>query len=135
MQFVRALDSAITVFHQGAILIEGPAEQGARAITNVREVYHREPRMSIDEAGDTMTGEDARDRRAPSRTARCSRSATCTPATATVPVLHGVSLQLFEGEAIGIVGHNGMGKTTLLKAVMGLLPVTRRQDRRSTAWT
>ena len=39
-----------------------------------------------------------------------------------VPVLHGVSLQLWEGEAIGIVGHNGMGKTTLLKAIMGLLP-------------
>ena len=33
-----------------------------------------------------------------------------------VPVLHGVSLQLHEGEAIGIVGHNGMGKTTLLQA-------------------
>ena len=26
-----------------------------------------------------------------------------------VPVLHGVSLQVREAEAIGIVGHNGMG--------------------------
>ena len=34
-----------------------------------------------------------------------------------VPVLHGISLQVHEGEAIGIVGHNGMGKTTLLKAL------------------
>ena len=42
----------------------------------------------------------------------------------TVPVLHGVSLALEAGEALGIVGHNGMGKTTLLKALMGLLPVT-----------
>ena len=41
-----------------------------------------------------------------------------------VPVLHGISLQLHEGEALGIVGHNGMGKTTLLKTVMGLLPLT-----------
>jgi amidase len=39
-----------------------------------------------------------------------------------VPVLRGVSLLLREGEAIGIVGHNGMGKTTLLKTLMGLLP-------------
>ena len=39
-----------------------------------------------------------------------------------LPVLHGVSLQLWEGEAIEIVGHNGMGKTTLMKAIMGLLP-------------
>ena len=41
-----------------------------------------------------------------------------------VPVLHGVSLALAAGDALGIVGHNGMGKTTLLKALMGLLPVT-----------
>ena len=41
-----------------------------------------------------------------------------------VPVLHGVSLSLAAGDALGIVGHNGMGKTTLLKALMGLLPVT-----------
>jgi amidase len=38
-----------------------------------------------------------------------------------VPVLHGMSLSLDEGEAIGIVGHNGMGKTTLLKTIVGLL--------------
>jgi amidase len=41
-----------------------------------------------------------------------------------VPVLHGVSFQLREGEALGIVGHNGMGKSTLLKTIMGLLPAT-----------
>jgi amidase len=39
-----------------------------------------------------------------------------------VPVLHGVSFSLAAGEALGIVGHNGMGKSTLLKCVMGLLP-------------
>ena len=41
-----------------------------------------------------------------------------------VPVLQGVTLQVHEGEAIGIVGHNGMGKTTLLKTLVGLLPAT-----------
>ncbi len=41
-----------------------------------------------------------------------------------VPVLHGVSLQVHEAEAVGFVGHNGMGKTTLLKALTGLLPST-----------
>ena len=42
-----------------------------------------------------------------------------------VPVLQGVGLQLREGEALGIVGHNGMGMSTLLKTIVGLLPVTR----------
>ena len=41
-----------------------------------------------------------------------------------VPVLHGVSFALHQGEALGVVGHNGMGKSTLLKALMGLLPLT-----------
>ena len=41
-----------------------------------------------------------------------------------VPVLHGVNLKIHEGEAVGIVGHNGMGKTTLLKVIMGLMPST-----------
>jgi amidase len=41
-----------------------------------------------------------------------------------VPVLHGVTLQLHAGEAIGIVGHNGVGKTTLMKALIGLVRAT-----------
>jgi amidase len=42
----------------------------------------------------------------------------------TIPVLHGVSLRLEEGQALGIVGHNGMGKSTLIKTLVGLLPAT-----------
>ena len=38
MDFVRMLDSEVTVFHQGAILVEGPAEQ-VLADPAVREVY------------------------------------------------------------------------------------------------
>src|SRR5579872_6805419 len=41
-----------------------------------------------------------------------------------VPVLRGISLQLHEGEAIGIIGHNGMGKTTFLQTIMGLIPAS-----------
>jgi branched-chain amino acid transport system ATP-binding protein len=39
-----------------------------------------------------------------------------------IPILNGVSFAVSEGEFIGILGHNGMGKTTLLKALMGFLP-------------
>jgi len=39
-----------------------------------------------------------------------------------IPVLSGVNLAVEDGEFIGILGHNGMGKTTLLRALMGYLP-------------
>jgi branched-chain amino acid transport system ATP-binding protein len=38
-------------------------------------------------------------------------------------VLHGVDLVLKRGEAIGLMGRNGMGKTTLLRSILGLLPL------------
>ncbi|MGE3872980.1 MAG: ABC transporter ATP-binding protein [Parvibaculaceae bacterium] len=37
-------------------------------------------------------------------------------------ILHGVSLEVGEGELVGVVGANGHGKSTLLKAVCGLVP-------------
>ena len=41
-----------------------------------------------------------------------------------IPILNGVGFAVREGEFVGILGHNGMGKTTLLKALMGFLPAT-----------
>jgi branched-chain amino acid transport system ATP-binding protein len=41
-----------------------------------------------------------------------------------IPILNGVSLSVGDGEAVGILGHNGMGKTTLLRALVGQLPLT-----------
>ncbi|MBO0662399.1 ABC transporter ATP-binding protein [Jiella sp. MQZ9-1] len=37
-------------------------------------------------------------------------------------VLHGVSLDLMEGETITLIGRNGAGKTSTLRAIMNLLP-------------
>jgi branched-chain amino acid transport system ATP-binding protein len=39
-----------------------------------------------------------------------------------ITILTGIDLTVTEGEFLGVLGHNGMGKTTLLKAVMGLIP-------------
>lgn len=43
---------------------------------------------------------------------------------ATAHVLGGVSLSIGVGESLGILGRNGMGKTTLVRALMGLTPPT-----------
>ncbi|HHC09010.1 MAG TPA: ABC transporter ATP-binding protein [Actinobacteria bacterium] len=39
-----------------------------------------------------------------------------------VRVLHGVDLEVAPGEAVGIVGETGSGKSTIARCVMGLLP-------------
>jgi branched-chain amino acid transport system ATP-binding protein len=44
-----------------------------------------------------------------------------------IPVLTGLSLTIAEGEFVGVLGHNGMGKTTLLKTLIGILPATAGQ--------
>lgn len=41
-----------------------------------------------------------------------------------IPVLTGLSLSIAEGEFVGVLGHNGMGKSTMLKTLMGILPAT-----------
>ena len=39
--------------------------------------------------------------------------------------LFGVSLEVHAGEVVTLLGRNGMGKSTTIKAIMGLTPVTR----------
>jgi urea ABC transporter ATP-binding protein UrtE len=41
-----------------------------------------------------------------------------------IRILNGVSFEIASGSAVGILGHNGMGKTTLLRTLMGLIPAT-----------
>ncbi len=47
------------------------------------------------------------------------------------PALKGVSLSVAAGEIVSIIGRNGVGKTTLMKTIVGLLraqPGTLRLD-------
>ena len=44
-----------------------------------------------------------------------------TAAYDTTPILREVDISVEEGEIVGVMGKNGVGKTTLLKTVMGLL--------------
>jgi branched-chain amino acid transport system ATP-binding protein len=50
---------------------------------------------------------------------------TCTDINAsygTAPILRGIDLTVDEGEVVGMLGRNGMGKTTLVRAIAGLSP-------------
>ncbi|GJD42985.1 High-affinity branched-chain amino acid transport ATP-binding protein LivF [Methylobacterium cerastii] len=38
-------------------------------------------------------------------------------------VLHGLDFQVAPGEIVAVMGRNGMGKTTLMKTLMGIVPV------------
>ena len=44
-----------------------------------------------------------------------------------IPILEGVDFHVSKSEFLGVLGHNGMGKSTLLKTLMGLLPATAGQ--------
>ena len=39
-------------------------------------------------------------------------------------VLHGIDFNVAPGEIVAVMGRNGMGKTTLMKALMGIIPAT-----------
>ena len=47
----------------------------------------------------------------------------------TVPVLRGLSLTARPGEILCLLGRNGAGKTTAMRAIIGLLPLSRGQIR------
>ena len=41
-----------------------------------------------------------------------------------IAVLRGVNFRVAEGEILGVLGRNGMGKTTLIRALSGLIPAS-----------
>ena len=41
-----------------------------------------------------------------------------------IRIVSGISLTVRTDEYLGVLGHNGMGKTTLLRTLMGLIPTT-----------
>jgi len=111
---VLALSDRITVLHQGRVIAEGgPAEiqqnpevqtaflgqlKVASATTVGRHRAASAPLLSV-EGVDAFYGKSH--------------------------VLHGVSLEVFPGEVVSLLGRNGAGKTTTLAAITGVVPPRR----------
>lgn len=110
LDFAYAFADRVTVLHQGQVLREGVPEE-VRWHPQVVEVYMGG--QTIPE-GLTLRGpEGAR----PVLRVRGLRAG-----YGQGEVLHGVDLEVGEGEVVALLGRNGMGKTTLFHAIMGLLP-------------
>ena len=100
MKFVEDIAHKVTVLHQGQILSEGTMEH-VKNDPKVIEVYLGPLKENVDDA-------------APSPDLHVAYGQS--------EVLHGLNVSVAPNEIVAIMGRNGMGKTTLMKSLMGILP-------------
>ena len=98
INFIRRLRAPITVMHLGRVLVEGAFDEIERDV-EVREVYL---------GAEGMT----------------SKSHQVTAGYGPITVLREVSMQVGSGEVLGVLGRNGMGKSTLIRCLSGLIRPT-----------
>ena len=88
------------------------------------------PATRRDAAATSAAGASGRCRSRPTRMRRCSSSRTCGPTSRSSPgivkAVDGVSFTLHDGEALGIAGESGCGKTTTALSLLRLLPPNAR---------
>jgi ABC-type branched-subunit amino acid transport system ATPase component/ABC-type branched-subunit amino acid transport system permease subunit len=108
---VLALSDRITVLHQGRVIAEGvPA--AIQQNPEVQTAYLGRLRVARAAAGPGATRAAAPLLRLTSVNTFYGKS----------HVLHGVSLDVFAGEFVSLLGRNGAGKTTTLATITGVVP-------------
>ena len=95
MDFVAQIAHKVTVMHQGKILAEGSMDK-----------VQNDPRSST----------------SISATEGAAMLNVCSSPTARAGAARLVAFEAAEQETVGIMGRNGMGKTTLFKSLIGVLP-------------
>ena len=115
---VVSLSDRITVLHQGRILADG---EPARVVADPAVVAAYLGRSAADAPPPTPTPAPVVVA-GPGR-AKFLRLEAVVAGYGGSTVLNGIDLAVAQGEAIALLGRNGVGKTTLLRAVTGTLPV------------
>lgn len=107
LEYALRFAQRVTVLHYGEVVAEGEPE-AIRQDPKVQEIY---------------VGQGWQMGQATAAGPEVLRCAGLSAGYGPMRVLEGVSLQVGQGEVVALLGRNGMGKTTLLSALMGLLPL------------
>jgi branched-chain amino acid transport system ATP-binding protein len=108
LEFALGIADTTTVLHLGKVLSQGSPEQ-VREDPEVERIYTGG--RSLDEVKREVTESTVVQLRVHDLHAGYGQAA----------VLHGVDLEVGRGEVVGLLGRNGMGKSTTLNCLMGLV--------------
>ena len=121
MEIVERYAERVLAFYDGTVIADGPPAQALHDDQVkqfvVGETLHRRPGRVRRQAGSGLGS-------------RCAmlRVSNVDARIGPVPILYDVGLALDEGEMGGLIGRNGAGKTTFMRALMGLVPATGRSS-------